>query len=79
MRTLGLVLAFGLTLLATPVATANSSAQVKSADNTAQLCRNYSGLPAAKRSEKNADPSVPPGMVAIRGGRFLMGSERFYP
>lgn len=40
---------------------------------TPVLCARYSGQPSASSGE------LPAGMVALSGGTFLMGSERFYP
>ncbi len=44
-----------------------------------RLCQSYSGMPAAVTVTKSNSAKAPAGMVAIKGGRFVMGSERFYP
>jgi len=44
-----------------------------------RLCQSYSGMPAAVSSAKSDSNKVPAGMVAIKGGSFVMGSDRFYP
>jgi formylglycine-generating enzyme required for sulfatase activity len=44
-----------------------------------RLCQSYSGMPSAVTVAKSTSGKAPAGMVAIKGGRFVMGSERFYP
>lgn len=54
-------------------ATALATSPAQAVDGTARLCAAYAGKPAAA----SADP-LPAGMVALPGGRFKMGSDRFY-
>jgi formylglycine-generating enzyme required for sulfatase activity len=45
-----------------------------------RLCERYSGLPTpAAHQGTGPHAGLPAGMVALPGGRFMMGSERFYP
>ena len=62
-----------LGLLALPAAFACAAA----APPSEPLCGAYSGLPVAGKSAA-AMPGPPPGMVMLTGGRFRMGSEKFY-
>ncbi len=53
---------------------------VQAADAPSRLCTGYAGLPpVARASADRQAPALPPGMVALPGGRFTMGSDRFYP
>ena len=45
----------------------------------ARLCTGYAGLPSARGVRGAQAPGLPAGMVALPGGRFRMGSDRFYP
>jgi formylglycine-generating enzyme required for sulfatase activity len=65
----------GMTLMLTLAAAPPTSATQPPTDSAQRLCQPYSGRPAGGLQAGGA----PPGMIAMRGGRFLMGSERFYP
>lgn len=63
-------------VLATACAIAVAAGSALAGESAQGLCTNYDGMP---RATTKADRQSPPaGMVAIPGGRFLMGSERFY-
>lgn len=61
-----------LALAITAALPANAAAPLP--DSAQRLCQPYSGQPAGGRQ----DGGAPPGMVALKGGRFKMGSDRFY-
>jgi sulfatase modifying factor 1 len=55
------------------------ASEARAADASIRLCKGYAGLPSPNRPS-NAGPALAPpsGMVALPGGTFMMGSDRFY-
>jgi formylglycine-generating enzyme required for sulfatase activity len=92
---LGTGLALWLILAASCLTWFSPTARANPVEKDIRLCQAYKGIPPANRPEKSQntgqstgqskgqptsqDKGVPPGMVAMGGGRFMMGSERFYP
>ena len=70
------------------LALALASAWAQGAVPAERLCESYKGMPSATpsvgraaastSSPQSAQSTPPPGMVALPGGRFMMGSDRFY-
>src|SRR4051812_9743843 len=61
-----------LILFALAPALAQTSNSLPGVDKASRLCTAYSGTPVRRVEE-------PPGMVFVRGGTFLMGSNLHYP
>ena len=61
-------------LLSTSASGNDSGATRSVGQSTERLCAPYSGIPTA-----STDPTRPAGMVWIKGGSFMMGSNDRYP
>jgi formylglycine-generating enzyme required for sulfatase activity len=66
------ICACALSLFTLAPASAQTGDSLPAVDRASRLCTAYSGTPARSGEE-------PPGMVFVRGGTFLMGSNLHYP